>query len=86
MLALASVDPGKFVELGNLAGNLNGKFGGIKPRYALDSTPAIEERAAESLLTLTVGTDNAHAGDHDAWSHFVEGLGTRFLLTFLKDI
>ena len=86
MLALARVDPRKFVEVGNLAGNLNRKFGWIKARYALDSTPAIQKSAAESLLALTVRTDNAHAGDHDAWSHFVEGLGTRFLLTFLKDI
>src|SRR5438094_2746772 len=83
MLALTRVNPGKLVEIRNLARDVYRQTGGIKSRNTLDSAFAVQNGAAEGLLTHAIGAHDAHPSDDHAWRHVVEGLRmlARMLLT-----
>src|SRR5580658_3937742 len=66
MLALAGIDPGEFVELGNLARDVYRKVGRIKARNAFDAGFSRENGTAKGLLADAVGADHAHSSDNHA--------------------
>jgi predicted nucleic acid-binding protein len=66
MFAFFSVDPGKFVETGNFACDLNFDGRGIEPRDPLYAATALERGLRKGTCSDAVRTDNSHAGNDSA--------------------
>src|SRR5215470_16940425 len=64
MLAFAGIDPGEFVEVGDLAGDLYWKIADIKPRDPFHAALPRQDRPAELLFANSVRTHNPNSGDH----------------------
>ncbi len=69
VLALPGIDPGEFVEIRDLAGNLDRQTAGIKPRNALHAGLAGKDCPGKGRLANAIGADDAESGDDDAGKH-----------------
>ena len=69
VLAFARIDPGQFVELGNLACNMHGQAGGIEAGDALDPGFTSQHGMGEGIVADAIRADHAHPGDDDARKH-----------------
>ena len=68
MFALERIDPGEFVEVGYVAGNLHAQVAGIEGGDAADSADSCKNCAAEFFGSSTVWAGDSHACDYDTLS------------------
>src|SRR5579863_7461174 len=69
VLAFTSINPGKLIKFGDLAGDVHRQFRWIETRNAFYSGFSRENGAAKSFLADAIRADHAHAGDNYASSH-----------------
>src|SRR5215472_1276916 len=78
MLSFALLDPCKFIEVANLACDLDSDVAGIKLRDAPNATFARQDSARELFVAGAIRTDRPHAGNDDASIHASLGHHERF--------